>query len=95
MSACSGSQLAGTALDGLESVKKTHQVAERWRKAIRGGCGRPGRRCLPKPGKPVPAGTRPAPFFNSNPATSRRSGHGQNFGIEDFGIEDLILRTWH
>ena len=63
----SGSQLARTTLDGLESVKKTHQVAQRWRKAIRGGCSRSGRRYLPKPGKPCSGGHPACPIFQQQP----------------------------
>src|ERR1700675_3149948 len=54
--------------DGLESVKKTHQVAGVGRGGIEVGRCRPGRRYLPSSGKPE-AGARPAAFFNSDPTT--------------------------
>src|ERR1700722_11321807 len=62
-----------SARTGLESVKKTHQVAAVGT-AIQVGACRPGQSRLPNSGKPE-FGGHPARPFNSDPATSTRSGY--------------------
>jgi hypothetical protein len=46
---------------GLESVKKTHQVADLGEGAIQTGGRRSGQRYSPNPGRPGPAAPCPAP----------------------------------